>query len=258
VRAIHDEAERRAWPKLYYFPIDEPSNNKTENRYLFAENVLDFVHEVPGCRTADGRRQRRSALGRPGGRADLRLRELQSQEGPPSWQGHPFWFYENGMFYGHSTLASRSLTGFEFLRSGAEVATAWGFDSTTANPYNDFDGGHRDWNVMFPGVEAPTPTIYWELCREGVDDCRYVATLQRQILLAPGSVAKPKPHGRPNACWSRSLIPRRSRSNSRLPSTDAGGASPAESWGSSVTEHRHCHSRPSSQTRRHGGTPARI
>jgi hypothetical protein len=101
-------------------------------------------------------------------------------------QGHPFWYYENGMFYAHSTLASRGYTGFEFLRSGAEVATAWGFAATQANPYNDFDGGHKDWNVIFPGVDGPTPTIYWDLCREGVDDCRYVATLQQQIRQAKG------------------------------------------------------------------------
>jgi len=61
------------------------------------------------------------------------------------------------------------------------VATAWGFDCTQDNPYNDFDGGHKDWNVVFPGVDKLTPTIYWELCREGVDDCRYVATLQEQL-----------------------------------------------------------------------------
>ena len=52
VQHIRDEAQRRHWPKLYFFPIDEPGNNKTENRYQFAENVLDFVHEVPGCETA--------------------------------------------------------------------------------------------------------------------------------------------------------------------------------------------------------------
>jgi hypothetical protein len=183
VRYIHDEAQRRGWPKLYFYPIDEPGNNKTANRMLFAENVLGFVHEVPGCRTATTLTA--SDVQRLGDRVDVRiyayghynrnkvLRETQ--------QGHPFWYYENGMFYGHSTLASRGDTGFEFLRSGAAVATAWGFDATQANPYNDFDGGHKDWNVIFPGVDGPTPTIYWELCREGVDDCRYVATLQQQI-----------------------------------------------------------------------------
>jgi hypothetical protein len=183
VRLIHDEAERRGWPKLYFYPIDEPGNNKTENRMRFAENVLDFVHEVPGCQTATT--VGASDVQRLGDRVDVRIyaygsynRNKVLQE---TRQGHPFWFYENGMFYGHSTLASRSLAGFEFLRSGAEVATAWGFDATQANPYNDFDGGHKDWNVIFPGVDAPTPTIYWELCREGVDDCRYVATLEQLI-----------------------------------------------------------------------------
>jgi len=186
IRYIHDEAQRHGWPKLYFYPIDEPGNNKTENRMLFAENVLGFVHEVPGCQTATTLTA--GDLQRLGDRVDVRIyayghysrnRVLQEVR-----QGHPFWYYENGMFYGHSTVASRGLTGFEFLRSGAEVATAWGFDAIEANPYNDFDGGHKDWNVIFPGVDGPIPTIYWELCREGVDDCRYVATLQQKIAQA--------------------------------------------------------------------------
>jgi hypothetical protein len=183
VKHIRDEALRRGWPELYYYPIDEPGNNKTENRMRFAENVLDFVHEVPGCRTAVT--VSADCVRRLGDRVDLRIyaygyysRDKVIQE---TKQGHPFWYYENGMFYAHSTLASRGLAGFDFLRSGAEVATAWGFAATNANPHNDFDGGHKDWNVIFPGVDGPTPTIYWELCREGVDDCRYMATLQNQI-----------------------------------------------------------------------------
>jgi hypothetical protein len=183
VRHIHEEAARHGWPKLYFYPIDEPGNNKTENRMRFAQNVLDFVHEVPGCQTA-------TTVGagdvqQLGDRVDVRIyaygdynRKKVLQE---THEGHPFWFYDNGMFYGSSTLGSRNMTGFEFLRSGAEVATAWGFDCTQDNPYNDFDGGHKDWNVVFPGVDKLTPTVYWELCREGVDDARYVATLEQEI-----------------------------------------------------------------------------
>jgi hypothetical protein len=52
VQAIRDETQRRKWPQIYFFPIDKPGNNKTENRHQFAERVLDFVHEVPGCKTA--------------------------------------------------------------------------------------------------------------------------------------------------------------------------------------------------------------
>jgi len=156
------------------------------NRYQFAENVLDFVHEVPGCQTAVT--VTADCVRRLGDRVDVRIyayghynRAKVVQEAK---QGHPFWYYDNGTLYGHSTRASRDLAGFEFLRSGAEVATAWGFAATNANPHNDFDGGHEDWNVIFPGVDGPTPTIYWELCREGVDDCRYVMTLQERIALA--------------------------------------------------------------------------
>lgn len=186
VRHIHQEAERRSWPRLYFFPIDEPGNNKTENRMQFAENVLDFVHEVKGCQTATT--VGAGDIQRLGNRVDVRIyaygdynRKKVLEEAK---QGHPFWYYDNGMFYGHSTTGSRNMTGFEFLRSGAEVATAWGFDCTKDNPHNDFDGGHKDWNVVFPGVDRMTSTIYWELCREGVDDCRYVATLQEQIAQA--------------------------------------------------------------------------
>jgi len=188
VQCIRDEAQRRGWPRLYYYPIDEPGNNKTENRMLFARNVLSFVHEVPGCQTAVTITA--GDLQRLGDLVDVRIyayghfnRNKVVQE---AQQGHPFWYYNNGMFYGHSTTSSRGYAGFEFLRSGAEVATAWGFAATQCNPCNDFDGGHRDWNVLFPGVDSPASTIYWELCREGVDDCRYVATLQEQIRQAKG------------------------------------------------------------------------
>ncbi|HEY5909881.1 MAG TPA: glycoside hydrolase domain-containing protein [Verrucomicrobiae bacterium] len=183
VRHIHDEAARRGWPKIYFYPIDEPGNNKTENRMLFAQNVLDLVHEVPGCQTATTLTA--SDVQRLGERVDVRIYAYghysRGKVIKEAQQGHPFWWYANGMFYGQSTIASRGMAGFEFLRSGAEVASAWGFDATKDNPFNDFDGGHKDWNVIFPGVDAPIPTIYWELCREGVDDCRYVATLQQHI-----------------------------------------------------------------------------
>jgi len=183
VRSIHDEAQRRGWPTLYFAPIDEPGNSKTGNRMQFAANVLDFVHEVPGCRTATTITA--GDVQQLGDRVDVRIYAYghfnRTKVLEEAREGHPFWYYNNGMFYGHSTLASRGLAGFEFLRSGAEVATAWGFDCFKDNPYNDFDGGHRDWNVVFPGVDHLTPTIYWELCREGVDDCRYVETLQQEI-----------------------------------------------------------------------------
>jgi hypothetical protein len=178
VRHIHDEARRRGWPKLYFFPIDEPGSNKTENRYRFAESVLDFIIS-PRLQTAVT--VTADCVRRLGDRfaMDLRLPTTRDKVVQEAKRGHPFWYYENGMFYGHSTLVSRGMAGFEFLRSGAEVGAAWGFASTNAKTYNDYEGCHKDWNVIFPGVDGPTPTIYWELCREG-GRCRYVATRSKR------------------------------------------------------------------------------
>ncbi len=150
VKRIHDEAIRNGWPKTYFAPIDEPGNNKTENRYSFAEAVLDCVHEVPGCQTAvtvgasDVQR-----LGEK--RIDVRIYAFGSYKPSKAIAdakaGYPFWYYVNSMFYGRSTTASRSLAGFTFLRSGAEVASAWGFAAYQDNPYNSFDGGNPQLDV---------------------------------------------------------------------------------------------------------------
>jgi hypothetical protein len=126
VRAIHEEAQRRGWPKLYFAPIDEPGNSKTENRMKFAESVLDFVHEVPGAQTA-------VTITAPdvqklGDRVDVRIYAYghynRNKVLEEAKQGHPYWWYANGMFYGQSTEASRVMPGFELLRPGAEAVLA--------------------------------------------------------------------------------------------------------------------------------------
>ena len=94
VRHIRDEAQRRGWPKLYFYPIDEPGNNKTENRMLFAQNVLDLVHEVPGCQTATT--VGASDIQRLADRVDVRIYAFghynRNKVLQDTRQGHPFWF----------------------------------------------------------------------------------------------------------------------------------------------------------------------
>jgi hypothetical protein len=196
VRHLEAERQRSDWPQFLYMPIDEPANNKTENRMIFGAKVLEMVQSVPGAQTGCTITAR--GVQQLGKRINTRLyayghvsRETARRD---ATQGFPYWYYRNGIMYGSSTVLSRNYTGFEFLRSGAECATGWGFTSYHANPYNDLDGRHRDWSVVLPGADGPIPTIYWELCREGVDDARYVATLQSRISrlgeLDPQAVAR--------------------------------------------------------------------
>jgi hypothetical protein len=226
VTHIRDEAQRHGWPKIYYYPIDEPGNNKTENRYQFAENVLDFVHEVPGCQTATALTA--ACVQRLGDRrVDLRMyayghynrkKALQDVR-----QGRPFWYTDNGMFYGHSVFASRGMTGFEFLRSGSEGAGAWGFDYLVGNPHNDFDGSNRDWNVLFPGVDKSTPTIYGSCAAKG---SMIAATWRRFRRKSgrPGSRAWKPRRNMPSGFWRRWWILTRPGSTTRWRLGGTGGA----------------------------------
>jgi hypothetical protein len=48
--------------------------------------------------------------------------------------------------------------------------------------WNDFDSDHyRDCNMVYPTMSGVVDTIQWEGWREGVDDCRYMATLSYWI-----------------------------------------------------------------------------
>ncbi len=50
------------------------------------------------------------------------------------------------------------------------------------NPYDDLDG--IDWCVAYPGDGRRIPTIEWESLREGIDDFRYVYTLELAVAKA--------------------------------------------------------------------------
>jgi hypothetical protein len=48
--------------------------------------------------------------------------------------------------------------------------------------WNDFDEDHyRDHNFAYPAVNTPIDTTQFEGWREGVDDLRYLATLQKMV-----------------------------------------------------------------------------
>lgn len=60
----------------------------------------------------------------------------------------------------------------------------WDYMSWVNNPYDDFDNGtayYSDMEIAYPTWNDPIPTIEWEATREGVDDARYMTTLQNLI-----------------------------------------------------------------------------
>jgi len=55
------------------------------------------------------------------------------------------------------------------------------------NPYNPLDDIVPMYGHTFPGVDGPIPTMTWEAIREGIDDLRYIKTLEQYIASAKKS-----------------------------------------------------------------------
>jgi len=50
--------------------------------------------------------------------------------------------------------------------------------------FDDYDNVgvlERDMMTVYPSAEGPIPTTQWEAMREGIDDSRYLATLEHEL-----------------------------------------------------------------------------
>ena len=62
----------------------------------------------------------------------------------------------------------------------------YAYNHTNSDPYNDLDGGATDWMYDYPAAPGHKGgfAINYEAMREGIDDLRYITTLENQILTA--------------------------------------------------------------------------
>ena len=103
-----------------------------------------------------------------------------------------FWFYGSGCYDGQEAqmFSNRYAAGFLMWNSGATAHATWTFCRLFGDPFNDFDGSAKDWATAYPHLLQPNdwstfqgvlPTLAWESIREGINDYRYLDTLQSLI-----------------------------------------------------------------------------
>jgi len=84
--------------------------------------------------------------------------------------------------------------GLVLWKAGFDGAMDYAYQHGFGHVWNDFDDHtYRDHNFTYPTVNGVVGTIQWEGFREGVDDVRYVTTLERAIeraLEAKGGLAE--------------------------------------------------------------------
>jgi len=191
VKQLKASAEENEWPQIWYLAVDEPANSEEKKeraieRYrllkemgcgtfttadaVFCDQVLDPWLDV-----------RCYHIGYTGKTAD----QLAKRKAETADAGDIFWWYGSGCYPGQEgTLsANRYLTGFLFWKTGAVGQWSWTYQRPSGDPYDDFDGVGKDACITYPaeGGGGSIPTLQWEGIREGIDDARYVYTLETLI-----------------------------------------------------------------------------
>ncbi|MFA7006025.1 MAG: hypothetical protein WC429_18420, partial [Verrucomicrobiia bacterium] len=101
--------------------------------------------------------------------------------------GDEAWFYHNARGTYWTPEWSRIINGVYLWASPFTAQCPWTYQAYFENPFDDTDGpttkGH-DWGLSFPGIDDPAdliPTRCYEAMREGGDDLRYIAALEKAI-----------------------------------------------------------------------------
>lgn len=187
VEAIEKERKRRNWPEFLYYPIDEPSTQEASVRFMV--NVLKAVKRVPSVRTYVTADPSEGAFEPLWPHVDVwccqpfvfdhaKIKRLSKEK------NIEFWCYPNHISgeNDHTPVKGARMTwGFGFWKSGFRALVPWIYQADIGNPWNYLDGSAMDFMNRSTADGQPIPVTLWEAFREGIDDGRYLYTLEQLI-----------------------------------------------------------------------------
>jgi hypothetical protein len=196
IESVFAEGKRRDWPETIIQPEDEVFGDPKRFEPCF--RCLKLVKEIPGARTEmDGPNTNleRAKLTYPftdllvpaygpliyGQRVYERQewREIMAQ----AHKDQKLIYYYNFDTTGWHPESMRFAFGFYIFATGADGIIEWAYAGSGPSAYDDFKGKTGTTTFFYPKTddEQGGPSIGWEGVREGVDDFRYVYTLQQLI-----------------------------------------------------------------------------
>ena len=88
--------------------------------------------------------------------------------------GSDLWFYNIGQ--------DRFTFGYYLWKTKAKGRLQWHYQLPSVDPYFDLDGRESDYCATYPSLEDhPINAVWFEWVREGVNDYRYLVTLDNLI-----------------------------------------------------------------------------
>jgi hypothetical protein len=183
VETVMKWARAAGWKTVAFSPIDEPDISE---RTKIGEAVLKAAKQVEGALTfVAGTPKQIAPLFPWVDIADLRASRYTLRDHDRLRRaGRRVWLYDNWIVLGTTPIETRFVAGLYAWRAGLDGVTAWTYPLTDQRAI-DWETG---WRPPVIGADGrPVSTTVWEAFREGVDDGRYVFTLERTIERARSS-----------------------------------------------------------------------
>jgi hypothetical protein len=183
--AMERERKAHGWPEFLYYPIDEPSTQPAVVEFMVG--IMKAIKRVPGVRTyvtADPSHEGFAPLWpyvdvwccQPFVFDYDKINRLSREK------KIEFWCYPNhasGENDHTPVRGGRMSFGYGFWKSGFRALIPWIYSASVGDPWNYLDGSSMDFvNRSTPDGE-PVPVALWESFRAGIDDGRYIYTLEQ-------------------------------------------------------------------------------
>lgn len=188
IRQVMDIGKNLGLREWWFFTIDEPH---TPEQLAETKRLLAVIKTVTGAKTYvpgwTGLRQLEPLLDE----RDYGMGYSYSQDIEEEARRIPIGFYNNDVSEGEKSPLTRVVAGLWFYATPFARFCPWAYLAGMGkDPFDDFDSGGklgawwRDCMCVYPTKEGPMPTQHWEAMRAGVDDVRYLYTLEQAIARA--------------------------------------------------------------------------
>jgi hypothetical protein len=187
---IRDFVKKENLREILFYLVDEPFNKKLD----LAIKMYKLIKTVPGIRTYSTVTQ--NDVDNLGDNLDVRTYTITdyskfepdriSEECKKA--GKAFWWYSNSAR--EYPDAVRFKAGYFYWKTASRGQAYWAYANYREDAFNDFEGRSNDHCVVYFKGGKLLSTIQWESIREGIDDYKYINTLEQ--LIKENSTKKPQ------------------------------------------------------------------
>ena len=183
IRAINKRAEKFN-VRIYWYQFDELGCHGFPKTFKYATEMFKLVKEVGGYTAVTCGEDDFTKMVAP--YLDMRIYAISAAKDRKALEriykdtkkhNAGFFSYTGSVYENH--YPNRYNSGFNMFLGNWEGRYFWNLSSKRNNVWNDFDHSAKDSVMIYPGKDGEIiPTLQLENMRQGIDDFRYLVTVQ--------------------------------------------------------------------------------